>query len=403
MDRFPDSAAPVGTVASTCCPTMAGMPRYWSGTGPVTAAAPATTEAVDTSVVSCPTTFGFDDRTNMPEPDDRGSKEYWNRSGAPGTSGGRRDLDGSTWVCVGVGGTADVEIRFIGHSGLACIGNVSITVDDPSKATVNPTAFTAQSTKLTIQGVAEGECTITASCNGAPIGWCHAAVYNPGVATVSVWRVNLQDASGANLTSADAITAADITAILTNLNQVYGQCAVSWTVRRRGTITYSTERSIRNYNNTLAKNIAPLDVYSEFFDDFAANSILSPAPGLDLYLFEPRSFTAPATTYDKAGGIANGIPSRQCMIFASISSPWGMTLLPHELGHNLGLFHPNDSHSASSQLPDNFRLPMVTTNTGGNSDNVMYSDHINVMGYGAGPPPNSALRYGQWSIVQSKT
>jgi hypothetical protein len=46
---------------------------------------------------------------------------------------------------------------------------------------------------------------------------------------------------------------------------------------------------------------------------------------------------------------------------------------------------------------------MVTTNTGGNSDNVMYSDHINVMGYGAGPPPNSALRYGQWSIVQSKT
>lgn len=401
MDKFPTSAAPVGAVSSTCCPTMAGFPTYWSGAGPVTASAPNTTHGTVDTVVSCPTTFGFDDRTNMPEPGDRGTKEYWNRPGAPGTSGGRRDLDGSTWVCVPVGGTADVDIRFVGHAGLACIRNVSITVDDTSKATVTPTAFSAQSTRLTIRGVAEGECTITAICNGAPIGWCHAAVYNPGVAIVSVWRVNLQDASGANLTSAAAITATDITAISNNLNQVYGQCAMSWTVQNRGTITYSTAQSITNYNNTLAKDIAPIGVHSQFFADFAANSTPSAAPGIDLYYFEPMVFAAPVTGYGHAGGIANGIPSRQCMIFAPIQGVWGQTLLPHELGHNLGLFHPNDPRSASSQLPDNFRLPMVTTGAGSNSDNVMYSDHINVMGYGAGPPPNSALRYGQWHMVQS--
>lgn len=403
MNRFPTSAAPVGTVTGTCCPKMAGVPYYWSGAGPVTTSASrhwSTPATVDTSVTTCPITFGFDDRTNMPEPDDRSKKEYWNRSGAPGTSGGRRDLDGSTWVCVGVGQSANVELRFIGHASVACINNVTITVDDSSKATVAPAAFTTQSSKLSIQGVAEGECTITAICNTKPIGWCHASIYNPGVATVSVWRVNLQDVTGANLTSNAPITAADITAIRDTLNKVYGQCAVSWIVQNGGMITYTTPTSVTNYNNTLAKDIFP-SVYAQFFSDFAANSTPSAAPGIDLYYFEPIVFAGSVTAYHGSGGVANGIPSRQCMIFASITSAWGQELLPHELGHCLGLFHPNDSRSSSSQLPDNFRLPMATTGTGNNSDNTMYSDHINLMGYGAGSPPNSSLRYGQWKTVQS--
>jgi len=78
---------------------------------------------------------------------------------------------------------------------------------------------------------------------------------------------------------------------------------------------------------------------------------------------------------------------------------WGLTLLTHELGHCVGLYHPNDTSDSAGlakQLPDNFRLPLVT------GANGMQDDHINLMGYGADPAPGASLRYGQWDVVQTR-
>lgn len=403
-ERFPTSVAPVGTVTGTCCPKFAGTPKWWGAGAETTSSKASARSWVVDPIRPAPTDFGWDNRTNIPTSSNRGSQEYWTRPGAPGTSGGRRDLDGSTWVGVGVGATAEVELKFVGQAGAACIGNVSIAVDDAAKATVTPTSFGTASARLVITGVAAGECTVTLSCAGAPIGWCHVAVYTPRVANLTIWRVNLQDAAGTtNLTSNAAFSAGDVTTVRTTMDDCYGQCAVTWAVTNGGILTYTTPGSVTAYNQSLKKNIAPNSARrSTLFSDIAAaNPAAAAPPALNLYYVEPLVFDAGVSRYSKSGGVANGIPANEAMIYAPMSGSWGLSLLPHELGHCLGLFHPNDSNSSTSQLPDNFRLPLVADPSGSGTVNCMYSDHINLMGYGAEPPPLSAMRYGQWETVQA--
>ena len=394
IDRFPASAAPVVRVTATCCPRMAGMQRYWSSLGPVTAQAVNRSGGAVDPIVSCPTTFGFDNRTNLPKPDDRGTKEYWNRPGGPGTSGGRRDLDGSTWVCVGVGGTAELEVRFVGHSGVACIKNVSIAVDDASKVTVTPLRFAAQSVRLAIQGVAAGECTITVRCNGAPIGWCHAAVYRPARGLVTLKRVVLMSGTGSNarsLTWSVPITGWRAGTIKQGLDLVYGQCAVSWDVMVGPSIVYSTPRSVSYFNASVGQGKFPSAAgYKQFLMDImAADRAPSAAPVIDLFYLTPPDRS-------RIGGAAvGGIGSYQSILFTDATPD---DVLPHEVGHNLGLYHPDQA--PARQLPDNFRLPMVGTSR--IAARTMFSDHINLMGYAASTAPDAALRYGQWKEIRSR-
>ena len=401
--RYPGSVPPSGTVTGTCCPKFAGTPKWHGAAGEVTSRNASVRSWVVDPIRAVPTTFGWDDRTNLPNAGDRGSHEYWLRPGAPGTSGGSRDRDGSAWVSVGVGGTGKVEIRFAGHASTSCISNVSVAVSDPAKATVTPTAYAGASVRMIVTGVAAGECTVTFSCNGAPIGWFHVAVYPPRTANLSIFRVNLTDAAGTtNLTTDTPFSASDVTRVRDTMNDVYAQCAVSWNITNGGVITYTTPGSVSAYNASLKVNSAPdRSERGTFFSDAtAANPAAAAAPAYNLYYMQPRVFGTGVTRYTKSGGVADGIPSNRALIYAPLGGSWGRSLLPHEIGHCLGLYHPNDNNSSSSQMPDNFRLPLVADPSGSGTVNCSFDDHINLMGYGADPPPMSAMRYGQWETVQ---
>ena len=396
LDHFPASIAPVGSVVAVCCPQMAGVPTWWD-TSPVTQIDNNLRGWTVDNVVISPGTFGFDDRTNIPKASDRGTKEYWNRSGAPGSPAGRLENDGASWVSVPTGGTAEVELTFVGQAGASCISNASVTVDFARMATIAPTTFTTASNKLTVTGVLEGECTVTVSCGGKPIGWFHVAVYDPKIVNVTVWRVNLTNAAGTtDLTSAAPLSASDMATIQNTLDTVYAQCTVSWNVTNGGVITYTNPVSVTLYNNTFAQNISPS---GRFIPLIAAQHSPATLPNRNVYYLQPLSFASGTRGYTASGGTADGIPSASCTVYAPITSNWGRGLLAHELGHCLSLYHPNDSRASSSQLPNNFRLPLA----GRKDNNVMYSDHINMMGYGAGLSPSSSIRYGQWKAIRANT
>jgi len=396
-----EAPAPEDTTG-TCCPKIVGTPK-WHGAPAKSTSAYATARGWTVNTIHVvPTSFGWDDRTNMPASADRGTKEYWLRGGAPGTSGGKRDLDGSSWVGVGVGKKGSVELVFTGQTSTGCIANATIEVDDPAKAKVSPTNFTAASAKLEIEGLAAGECTVTLKCNGTELGWCHVRVFTPRTAEVNIYRANLTSADGTtDLTSKAAFTAAEIATLKSELDNVYAQCAVTWTVNSGGVLTFKTAAARTAYNATLKKNIAPSGANRTalFTACEAANSAPSAAPKMDLYYVEPLEFDTGVAGYTRSGGVADGIPSYRAMIYAPPMGTWGLTLLTHELGHCVGLYHPNDTSDSAGlakQLPDNFRLPLVT------GANGMQDDHINLMGYGADPAPGASLRYGQWDVVQTR-
>jgi hypothetical protein len=353
-----------------------------------------------------PTTFGWDDRTNLPAQADRTTKEYWNRPGAPGSSGSNRDLDGSIWVAVTAGKTADIDLRFVGQSGPSCITNVTAIVDSASVATVSPTTYASTNTRLTVTGVGAGETSVKLKCNGAEIGWFHIVCHAPKTASMVVYRINLRGASvpgpggpipGPSLTPATPFTAADMTAIKTDMDNVYAQAGITWNVTYGGVITYTTADSVAAFHASLGAGSAPNTAqFGKFITDIGANlptaAPAGRAPRRLYYLEAPPG-------YSQSGGRANGIPSNDCLIYAPWNGNWGRQLLVHELGHNVGLYHPNDPRSAATQLPDNFRLPLALS-TSGAASNCMFSDHHNIMGYGCDEPPGSAIRYGQWGAAR---
>ena len=394
---FPTTVPPVGSVSGTCCPKFAGVPKYHGAANPSQSTWSSRRGWTVESTLKAPTSFGWDDRTNLPAQADRGTDEYWNRSGAPGAPSGRRDKDGSVWVGVKVNQTAQIDLRFVGQAGLPCIGNVSVDIGNTSVATVLPTSYTTPTTVLSVKGQGAGETTVTLKCNGKAIGWFHVICHTAKTAALKVFRVNLKDAAGADLTPATAFTAANITAIKRDMDNVYNQAGITWTISNGGVISYTTTQSVSIFNSTLGANTAPTRAqFRNLLTDFQANlptgTAASSTGARHLFFFEGPS------SYRKSGGRANGMPSNDCIVYAPWSGNWGRLILVHEVGHNVGLYHPSDSNSTPNQLPDNFRLPLVSS--GGSSQNCMFSDHHNVMGYGCDQPPGSAIRLLQWKAAR---
>ena len=382
-----------------CCPSCAPIKTHWSASGPEKGAAPndRSWSGIDPTTRPVPALFGFDNRTNIPATADRGKNEYWNKSGGPGAPAGRRALDGAAWVSVTTGKSATIEVQFKGYGTSFCISNATIEIDNPKIASASPGTFTTNSAKLMITGLAEGECTVKLMCQKKPIGWCHVAVYDAKVASARLIRMNLIDATGVSLTSAAPITAAEQAAVKAMLDKNYKQCSVSWNVINGGVKTYSAAASIAEYHISMANSITP--DYNVLFPDAIAEVPKMGADIRDVYYFEPLVFNAPVTKYTQSGGVANGIPATECFVYAPITNTWGLNLVGHELGHTVGLHHPNNAPAVVPQLPDNFRLPLLVE--GGGPQNVMVSDHNNMMGYGAWDPSGYSLRYEQWKIIRA--
>lgn len=384
---------------TVCCPGCAPIKTHWSGSGPETGAPPNSRNlsSFDPTTLPVPVTFGFDNRTNIPAAADRGKNEYWNKPGGPGAPSGRRALDGSAWVSVAIGATAEIEVQFKGYGTSFCITNASVEVDTPGLVSVTPTSFGAKSAKMTIKGLAEGECTVKLMCQSKPIGWCHVAVYARRTSVIRLVRVNLTDATGASLTSAVPFTAAEIATVKAMLDKNYAASAVEWDLIDGGVFTYSTAASIGEYHASMAQGNMP--DYNVLFPDVIANvPKLGPAIR-DVYYFEPLIFAVAGTQYGASGGVANGIPANECFVYAPITSDFGLNIVGHELGHTVGLHHPNYAPAVVSQLPDNFRLPLITQ--GGSVQNAMYSDHNNMMGYGAWYADDYTTRYEQWKVIRA--
>lgn len=390
----------VEAVNAVCCPAVASTPTFWQGGGPVHAQASNKRGlSVDYTNGVAPYTCGFDNRTNLPYFADRGINEYWCRADSPGAPAGRNALDGAAWVGVTIGKPASVEVKFAGYGG-ACIANVTVEIDDPSKASVSQTSFATQSAQMTINGLAEGECTIKLICQGKPIGWCHVAVFPPIRGSVRLWRVNLKSITGEDLTSAAPITPAQVKLLRRTLNTAYAQCGVSWNVSVAPVVTYTSPISVAIYDTSMRHGLFPLEQWEVLMDEAQKASGKSSAPTRDVYYLEPVAFEGGKNVEDLPhGGVARGMPSYEAMIYSPIDTIWGQNLIGHELGHNLGLYHPAHEGAVESQLPDNFRLPLATL--GGQPFNAMYSDHANMMGYGARVPPDYTLRYHQWNVIRA--
>lgn len=88
-------------------------------------------------------------------------------------------------------------------------------------------------------------------------------------------------------------------------------------------------------------------------------------------------------------GAATGIPATDLFLFTLLSSI--RDHIPHELGHIMGLRHPNDP-GIGGQLPEHV---LKSTDP---ASNISSSDPDNMMGYG---PSQTNLVYAQWNALRS--
>lgn len=377
--------------------------------------------------------YGFDDKTNAPKKK-RGN--YWSpvprhaTLKAP-TKDQREQRDGSVWVSVPIGQTAELEIEFDfrGRKCMACIANTTFEVFPKAVASVVDKNITAQKAVFRIKGMAKGEATLKVLCDGHVIGWFH--IWCADLVALKLDVVQIVGARSKN-------NRHPLGNLKRVFDEVFRQALVSVDLKDLGQADISSDaRAIQEEADGYdADGVWTDRAQTTALMRLGADNVLRKRhppmqrrPGaFTIYIYIPEKMLHPLKGNRFVGGRAQGIGQPNSFVY-EFGTEDTLTSAAHEFGHCLGLRHPSDEVGAD-QFPDHHLQTLKeevdarsATNTepasekmkfevltggsqfGGDeiqttTDNVMSDDPLNLMGYWFDSKQAKLLRYRQWKTIR---
>jgi len=405
-----------------------------AGTSPTAPSSPSTgagaTSTLTTTVATCcpdVTTFadfgelfGWDERTNEAPSD---AEKYW----VPPTKsrskpGSRTTRDGSNWISIGVDKKDRVKLTFQGGAGPGCIRNTKFESDDPGIVKVLNSSVAASDDTVVLQGVARGEVTIVAECNGKVLGWLHVACYPVKKIKVAVRRIHSKHSESDVRTEGIAAEEEALLAGATAASAAAARVAAMRKARARGRGGYKSTNvptaKLRAYfRKTYKAAVVDLRFFrlparSVAFDTNAPTGLnILPAGAASVDYSEMDAIIAAAgdAKYDynlflvdnaiysrgRLFGIARNIPSKWAFVFVNITGRDELITpertAAHEIGHCMGMRHPHSDTACTAPA----HLKGESGGTARDRRNLMTSSTNQLSNLA-----DNTLRLYQWEIIQ---
>lgn len=382
------SSAPRGAVGSTvnCCPEAAVFSELQNARNRY---------------------YGYDGLSNIHAPP--AFPAYW--TALPGdVPGDKTTRDGSAWVSVPVGGQTEVDISFLGS--VACIGNCTYEVDPGGVAQLADPAPTAAKQSITIIGLSAGEASLKVKCEGRFLGyiriWCQVMLtIEVGVGTIRCTSegLSLLDGQPLRIPQQGYVqpAAAHVESLL---NLVMRQALVTCRVTDIGEadfmslpapekseaqgyvfdnrIAFFNQIGMPSFTRNALENKDEWDRVKVAVADLARRMVGGGKRFNIWYMVSDRPLTDRGST-----GEVVSIPGGDLFLFSDEADD--EDVIAHELGHLLGLYHPEDA-SIGSQIPQHLRATETPF------FNLYNEDPLNVMSYSL---TQLTLLYSQWVTIRN--
>lgn len=375
---IPNNNQPITTITASCCPTYAKFERSRNLNN----------------------YYAYDNRTNTTATTANltipGEGRYWASTPVGLHPQDRYNLDDAVWLSVPKDQTTELEIHMPENVARQCISNCSFRIDNPNVASLITTAVSVNKATLEISGVGEGDATLIVQCGGKDIGWFHIWCAPLVTLNLNVCTIKSSRASAVSY---------DHEQIQIILNQVFKQALLQFNVVDRGIRTmnsYAVGIEDKAHEKAAA---AGRQTGTSIWDGLTLHRMLlrtfSPrwrAKAFKNYAYAfyelpGKKETFDGSTYTDMAGVVPEIGERYGISFNNKN----YYELAHEVGHMLGLAHPDGSGAARPEqfaphLLASLNKPVIAQteiNTDldirpePSSPNVMALDPRNLMGYTA--------------------